>query len=120
MDVLTADSALRPVATALCSMGEGQETEDVVEAEGEAMEGSEIDPFDYLYGDFNPWCGIDAYRHWYGYTDYALLPGLQRFGSVAEAMSGLRSVLAEGPEADERRQGILADMRMHQRQRQHE
>ena len=23
-----------------------------------------LDPFDHLYGDYSPWCGLDAYRYW--------------------------------------------------------
>merc|ERR1712013_234597 len=87
-------------------------------ADAGIQEGDEVierhhDPFDYLYGDFNPWCGIDAYRYWYSYTEYATLRGLQKFGSASELLVGLSNFLL-APDADIKQQEVLEEMRTHQ------
>merc|ERR1712008_5686 len=74
--------------------------------------GSFSDPFDYVYGDYNPWCGIDAYRYWHSHTEYATLRGLQHFGSAAELLTKLSELLV-GPESEGRSHEIVLEMRAH-------
>lgn len=82
-------------------------------------EGPTLDPFDHFYGDYNPWCGIDAYRYWHAHTDYALLRGLQHFSGAADLVARLAALLL-GPDASDRRESVLAEMREHQQARQRE
>mmetsp|Transcript_12745 Transcript_12745/g.34478 ORF Transcript_12745/g.34478 Transcript_12745/m.34478 type:complete len:130 (+) Transcript_12745:3-392(+) len=75
-----------------------------------------VDPFDHLYGDFNPWCGLESYRFWHNYTEYASLPGLQRFASAADLLEGLAE-MAFSPAGPGRRAAALAEMRAQQARR---
>mmetsp|Transcript_91611 Transcript_91611/g.205121 ORF Transcript_91611/g.205121 Transcript_91611/m.205121 type:complete len:170 (-) Transcript_91611:150-659(-) len=118
-EAVEVDLALRPLARGLCSDGvreaEGQKQERTEEEEGEGT-GPAMDPFDFLYGDYNPWCNLEGYRYWHAHTEYSLLRGLQRFSSAAELLDGLASMLL-GPEAPQRRSAVLEEMRSHQRGR---
>ena len=63
-------------------------------------------------------CGLDAYRYWHQYTDYGDqgLAGVQHFQGAVDLLAGLESVLL-GPGAEEKREGILRQMRTHQQMR---
>eukprot|EP00747_Dinoflagellata_sp_TGD_P027592 gnl/TRDRNA2_/TRDRNA2_132701_c2_seq1.p1 gnl/TRDRNA2_/TRDRNA2_132701_c2~~gnl/TRDRNA2_/TRDRNA2_132701_c2_seq1.p1 ORF type:complete len:179 (+),score=15.71 gnl/TRDRNA2_/TRDRNA2_132701_c2_seq1:53-538(+) len=108
-EVTAAEPELRRVATSLCAMADGSGEPDVAA-------GPVVDPFDHLYGHYNPWCGVDAYRYWYQYTEYATLRGLQQFTSASDLLDGLSRLLL-GPEAEGNQEKILKEMREHQRVR---
>eukprot|EP00929_Paragymnodinium_shiwhaense_P040768 TRINITY_DN21234_c0_g1_i1.p1 TRINITY_DN21234_c0_g1~~TRINITY_DN21234_c0_g1_i1.p1 ORF type:complete len:952 (-),score=177.51 TRINITY_DN21234_c0_g1_i1:170-3025(-) len=108
-ETVKSEKSLRSQASSICSRPL------IAEEEMEEF-GPALDPFDHLYGEFNPWCNLDSYRYWYGFTDYALMRGVQRFSGIPDLLVRLQSLyLEEG--ADERWSGIQEEMRQHQQLR---